>query len=42
MLTYLRELEAVEMKREGMTITAIAKKLNANPASIRRWIEKRG
>jgi hypothetical protein len=42
MRTYLRELEAVEMKRQGMTITAIAKKLDADPASIKRWIAKRG
>jgi hypothetical protein len=42
MLTYLRELEAVEMKREGMTVTAIAKKLDADPAAIKRWIQKRG
>ena len=41
MLTYLRELEAAEMKREGMTITAIAKKLDADPESIKRWIKKR-
>lgn len=34
--------EAVEMKREGMTITAIAKKLDADIESVKRWIEKRG
>jgi hypothetical protein len=42
MRVYLaRKSEAVELKRQGMTVTAITKKLDADPASIRRWIARR-